>query len=57
MQISENRAKQGTGGRRVLLILAVSLMMILGGYALVASNMQAVDADLVGQETGTATAD
>lgn len=57
MQISEKRAKQGIGGRRVLLVLSVSLMMILGGYALVASTMQAVDADLVGQETGTATTD
>ncbi|MGB7432369.1 MAG: hypothetical protein WA921_07870 [Ahrensia sp.] len=57
MQISENRAKQGIGGRRVLLILSVSLMMILGGYALVASNMQAVDTDLVGEEAGAAAAD
>lgn len=56
MQISEKRAKQGIGGRRVLTILAISLMLILGGYALVASNMQSVDADLVGESTGDTTA-
>lgn len=52
MQISETRAKQGTGGRRVLMILCASLLLIAGGYALVAANLPSVDADLVGETTG-----